>query len=151
MNETQLVARIKAHIERGDKANDKAQQHYIAAGQHLQTLKANHAGNWAEWQELLKTKIGIGKSRASELMQIAGGSKTVDEVRAVTAGRTRKSRESSPLRSGENAEDPEALVVERTNLSVKAESPRLVRNCRTSRARSSRTKRRTCSTSSRKS
>jgi hypothetical protein len=32
MSEAQLVRAIKAHIERGDKAKDKADQHYVAAG-----------------------------------------------------------------------------------------------------------------------
>ena len=76
MNKSQLVRTIKAHIERGDKVKDKAEQHYIAAGQHLKELKGRHSGSWAEWEELLKTRIGIGKSRASELMQIADGTKT---------------------------------------------------------------------------
>ena len=109
MNESQLIQTIKAHIAKGDKAKDKAEQHYIAAGQHLKTLKASHGGSWAEWEELLKTKIGIGKSRASELMRIADGTKTVEQVRADTAERTAKTRalQSSPLRSGENADDPE--------------------------------------------
>jgi len=109
MNESQLIQTIKAHIAKGDKAKDKAEQHYIAAGQHLKTLKARHGGSWAEWEELLKTKIGIGKSRASELMRIADGRKTVEQVRADTAARTAKTRalQSSPLRSGENADDPE--------------------------------------------
>jgi len=109
MNELQLIQTIKAHIAKGDKAKDKAEQHYIAAGQHLKTLKASHGGSWAEWEELLKTKIGIGKSRASELMRIADGRKTVEQVRADTAERTAKTRalQSSPLRSGENADDPE--------------------------------------------
>ena len=109
MNESQLIQTIKAHIAKGDKAKDKAEQHYIAAGQHLKTLKASHGGTWAEWEELLKTKIGIGKSRASELMRIADGTKTVEQVRADTAERTAKTRalQSSPLRSGENADDPE--------------------------------------------
>ena len=108
MNESQLIQTIKAHIAKGDKAKDKAEQHYIAAGQHLKTLKARHGGSWAEWEELLKTKIGIGKSRASELMRIADGRKTVEQVRADTAERTAKTRalQSSPLRSGENADDP---------------------------------------------
>src|SRR5262249_19476 len=49
-----------------------------------------------------------GKSRASELMRIADGTKTVEQVRADTAERTAKTRalQSSPLRSGENADDP---------------------------------------------
>jgi|SRR6516164_6890393 len=67
MNESQIIAAIKAHIAKGDKAAEKSEQHYIAAGQHLHTLKAEHGGTWAEWEKLLKTKVGIGKSRASEL------------------------------------------------------------------------------------
>src|SRR5262249_55567113 len=48
-----------------------------------------------------------GKSRASELMQIADGRKTVEQVRTNTADRTAKTRalQSSPLRSGENADE----------------------------------------------
>jgi hypothetical protein len=108
----QLIGLIKAHIAKGDKAADKAEQHYIAAGQHLKQLKAEHDGHdgtWAEWEELLKEKIGIGKSRASELMRIADGTKTIEQVRADTTERTAKTRalQSSPLRSGENADDPE--------------------------------------------
>ena len=106
MNETQLVQRIKAHIAKGDQAAEKSAQHYISAGQHLKTLKAQHGGSWAEWEELLKTKIGIGKSRASELMQIADGRKSVEEIRANTAERTARMRALqssalSPLRDGE--------------------------------------------------
>jgi hypothetical protein len=81
MNETQLVGAIKAHIARGDKARDKPEQHYIAAGQYLKQLKDGHSGSWEEWEELLKAKVGIGKSRASELMQIADGRKTPEEVK----------------------------------------------------------------------
>jgi hypothetical protein len=105
MNEPQLIRTIKAHIERGDRAKDKADQHYIAAGQHLKALKEQHEGSWAEWEALLNDKVGIGKSRASELMQIADGRKTVDEVRDRTADSVRESRarQVSPLRSGETS------------------------------------------------
>lgn len=99
----QTIRRIKACIEKGDKAAERANDLYVTAGQHLLSLKQQHdadKGTWAQWEELLK-KVGIGKSRASELMQIADGRKTVTEVRALTGDRTRKSRESSPLRSGE--------------------------------------------------
>src|SRR5262249_24168382 len=41
----QLTSTIKAHIAKGDKAADKAEQHYIAAGQHLKQLKAEHDGH----------------------------------------------------------------------------------------------------------
>ena len=117
MNESQLVRVIKAHIEKGDKAKDKAEQHYIAAGQHLKTLKAEHRGSWSEWEGLLKIKIGIGKSRASELMQIADGRKTVEEVRTGGADRKREHDERkkiSPLRNGENAATLEVSAEEET-------------------------------------
>jgi hypothetical protein len=111
MNESQLIRHIKAHIAAGDKAAEKSNNHYIAAGQHLKTLKASHGGTWAEWEALLKEKMGIGKSRASELMQIADGRKTVEQLRAEKAESVRQveAREkASPLASGENADDPEA-------------------------------------------
>src|SRR5262249_26498604 len=46
-------------------------------------------------------------------MRIADGRKTVEQVRADTAERTAKTRalQSSPLRSGENADDPESSAV----------------------------------------
>jgi hypothetical protein len=34
-NSEQRWRAVKAHIAKGDKAKDKAEQHYIAAGQHL--------------------------------------------------------------------------------------------------------------------
>jgi hypothetical protein len=111
MNESQLVRAIKAHIERGDKAKDKAEQHYISAGQYLKTLKEQHNGSWAEWEELLKDKIGIGKSRASELMQIADGTKTAAEVTAATTERSKRHRALSPLRNGEKKGEGTGTVV----------------------------------------
>ena len=63
--------RIKAHIAKGDKAVEKADEHYKAAGIYLKELKAEHADTWAKWETLLKTKIGISTGRASELMQVA--------------------------------------------------------------------------------
>jgi hypothetical protein len=103
---TDLVTRIKTHIEKGDQAAKKSEQHYVSAGQYLAQFKGKHKGSWQEWEKLLKTKVGIGKSRASELMQIADGRKSVQEVRADTAKRVRekaKGARSSPLANGENS------------------------------------------------
>lgn len=91
-----LIAKIKAHIARGDKATEKAEQHYIAAGQYLATLKEAHTGTWAEWEVLLKDKVDISTGRASELMQIADGRKTVEGVRAGKAESMKRLRASSP-------------------------------------------------------
>jgi len=117
-NQAQLISTIKAHIAAGDKAAQKANDHYISAGQHLATLKKEHAGSWAEWEELLKTKVNIGTGRASELMQIADGRKTVEQIRADASQRKRQQRLrdvtkkiSRPSANGQptdNAADPKA-------------------------------------------
>jgi hypothetical protein len=98
---------VRAHIAKGDKAKTKADDHYIAAGLVLADLKAEHTGTWEEWEVKVKEQAGIGKSRASELMQIADGRKTPDEVRADTSHRQQEHR--AALRyNGGNAPDPEA-------------------------------------------
>jgi hypothetical protein len=109
-NEEQRWKAVRAHIAKGDKAKDKAEQHYIAAGQYLKELKAEHGGTWGEWEALVKEKAGIGKSRASELMQIADGRKTVEQIVAATTDRSQKHRALSPLRNGENADNPETAA-----------------------------------------
>ena len=107
MNETQLVRTIKAHIAKGDKAKDKAEQHYIAAGQYLKQLK-DDCPDQQTFLEKVEKEIGIGKSRTYELIQIGDGRKTVAEVRADTAKRVAKHEQSCPLANGQNADDPEA-------------------------------------------
>jgi hypothetical protein len=84
-SESDCIAHIKAHLAKAEKAEEKAFQHYGAAGSYLGWLKAKHdqrGGSWAEWEQLLKDKVGIGKSRASELMAIADGRKTPEEIRS---------------------------------------------------------------------
>jgi hypothetical protein len=111
--------RIKAHIAKGDKAVEKADEHYKAAGIYLTELKAEHADTWAKWETLLKTKIGISTGRASELMQVADSRKTVEKLRADKAESVRQVRaRASSLRSEETtakaeqapADDPAALA-----------------------------------------
>ena len=114
---TELTVKIKTHIAKGDQAASKSEQHYIAAGQYLKELKADHRSDWAGWELTLKVKIGIGKSRASELMQIADGRKTLTGLRIAKAKSVRKVREnSSPLRSGENVEGDNELETAETDL-----------------------------------
>jgi hypothetical protein len=84
MNEAQLIKAIKAHITKGE-------QHYISAGLHLAKLK-ERCPDQATFLAIVKDKIGIGKSRTYELLQIADGRKTVEEVRADTAERQEKHR-----------------------------------------------------------
>jgi hypothetical protein len=105
MNPPELIKHIKAHIRAGDRASDKAEEHYKAAGIHLAKLKAQHdkdGGTWAQWEALLKDKVGIRTGRASELMQIADGRKTVAQLREGRAGGMRRIRaqRSSPRGEG---------------------------------------------------
>jgi hypothetical protein len=68
--------------QRADHARGKAEQHFIAAGQHLITLKANYAPSWEAWETLLKAKVRLSNGRASELMQLADGRKDLQQIRA---------------------------------------------------------------------
>ena len=91
-DQEQIIKTIKALVAKGDKAREKSDQFYIAAGQHIKTLKAEHAGTWAQWERLLKDKLSLGTGRASELMRIADGRKTVEGIRAKEAEKHRQLR-----------------------------------------------------------
>jgi hypothetical protein len=109
-DEEQRWRAVRECIAKGNKAKRKAEDFYITAGQHLKALKDTHderGGTWAEWEALLKDK-GISKSRASELMQIADGTKTVEEIRVGKAESMKRLRAKAPPRGGENAPEPEA-------------------------------------------
>jgi hypothetical protein len=83
--EVQLCKKIKALIAKGDKAQDKAEQFYLAAGIELKRLKAGCFS-----QDMFLTvidRIGVGKTRAYELLAIAEGKKTVAGVRAAATER----------------------------------------------------------------
>jgi hypothetical protein len=114
MNEEQRWKAAKALVTKIDQAKDKVEhaakkieQFSISAGQHLKVLKADHdkaRGSWAEWEAKCKEKVGISKSRASDLIAIADGRKTVNGVRKEAAQRKRehdKRKKASPLRNGE--------------------------------------------------
>ena len=96
--ESLLVGHIQAHIKQGDKARDradqaraKAEQHYIAAGKYLADLKA-HYPSTQQWEDLLRTKVNLSPSRASELMQLYDGRKNLEQLRADTAERVARHR-----------------------------------------------------------
>ena len=106
MTQDELAKRIKVLVEKGDHAKEKAEQFYIAAGLYLITLRQEHKGSWAQWAVLVRKKCGLGKSRASELMRIAGGHTSVAEVRSAKAESMRNVRAASPQRGGEDKPVP---------------------------------------------
>jgi hypothetical protein len=95
LTEAQLIKTINAHIAKGE-------QHYISAGLHLAKLK-ERCPDQVTFLALVKDKIGIGKSRTYELLQIADGRKTVEQVRVDTAERQEKYRLS--VSNGQNRDD----------------------------------------------
>lgn len=107
MNEGQLIRSIKALVSKGDQAKDKSEQYYVAAGKHLETLKDSgaHKREDMTWDAYVSERCGIGKSRAYELMQIADGRKTTEDVRADRRDRDQKaiSKKKSPPVGGENS------------------------------------------------
>jgi hypothetical protein len=115
-----LVQYIQAHIKQGDKAKeraelakDKAEQHFLAAGQYLITLKLNYSHSWAEWETLLKTKVHLSTGRASELMQLADGRKDLQQIRddkAQSMARLRAQRSSPQDGCGEEKGQPAATT-----------------------------------------
>ncbi len=82
---------IVAHITAGDQAKDKAVEHYKAAGLLLLDVSNNkHPKDFTAF--LTRSCAGLGRSRAYELMQMAGGRKTVEQIRADTKKRVDRHR-----------------------------------------------------------
>lgn len=83
--------------ERREHILKKREQFITSAAQLLK--KDREAMPHGAWLPHLK-KIGIGKSRAAELLQIAGGSNTIAKVRSETAARKIKHRQISVPKTG---------------------------------------------------
>jgi hypothetical protein len=112
--ESLLIRYIQAHIKKGELANEradqsrqKAEEHFVAAGAYLAALKTSYAPTWQAWESLLKIKVKLSVGRASELMQIADGRKSVQGIRDATAQRVKalRANHSSSLQSQCNEEE----------------------------------------------
>ena len=77
------IAAVKAYIQKGDHAADKAEQYYRSAGQHLEELKevGAHKVLGLTWEHFTKEKCGISAQRAHELRQIADGTISLAQLR----------------------------------------------------------------------
>ncbi|MCO5156125.1 MAG: hypothetical protein M9945_05115 [Aquamicrobium sp.] len=102
-----LGAEIKARVEAGDKALDKAEQHYIAAGIQLAEAKRRlEQTKEMAWPAFLHAHCAIRRRRADDLIAIGQGRITLAEHREknrerVAAHRERK-RAAPALRNAEN-------------------------------------------------
>src|SRR5215468_9497804 len=87
----QLGAEIVARLEAAKKARDKAHNHEVSAGRYL--IDAREQTGDATFPDFLqKFCPGLKKSRAYQLIAIAGGKTTVAAERTKTAERMRKHR-----------------------------------------------------------
>ncbi|GHC66708.1 hypothetical protein [Limoniibacter endophyticus] len=89
-----LGREIKARVEAGDKALDKAEQHYKAAGiQLLEVHKRLKETREMRWSAFLFSHARMGRSRAHELMALGDGRTTLEDIRAKGAERARRHAE----------------------------------------------------------
>jgi hypothetical protein len=103
-----LGKQIKAHIDTGDKTASEAEEHYMAAGLLLIDAKerVTHTKGLT-WTKFLADQCGVGRSRANELIAIADGRTTVEEVRDNVRDRVAKhakSRQPAAVTNGQSSE-----------------------------------------------
>lgn len=102
-----LGAEIKARVEAGDRALDKAEQHYIAAGIQLAEAKRRlEQTGEMRWSAFLFSHARIKRRRADDLIAIGQGRITLAEHREknrerVAAHRERKRAGEAALRNAE--------------------------------------------------
>jgi hypothetical protein len=92
-----LTRRIKALIEKGDRAAEKAEQFYKSAGIHIKEIKEQSE----DWETIVRDKCGLGRSRAYELMAIADGKTTLEKLRerSNTSSRVSHAKKSAEQRT----------------------------------------------------
>jgi hypothetical protein len=95
----ELGQRVAAHLEKATRCDQKANDHRISAGRLLaEAKKLCDEGGFAAFHE--RFCPNLGKSRTYELLSIASGKKSAEQIRADNAERNRKHRadKKAPLR-----------------------------------------------------
>lgn len=89
----QLGREAMTRITLGDKHKDKAGQMFVSAGLYLIEAKARVAQtkgmSWAAW---LSSHCDVGRRRADEIIMIADGRTTIEELREKNATSKREAR-----------------------------------------------------------
>lgn len=88
----QLGAQAKAHIMSGDKAKEKVEQHYKSAGLYLIAARERVKNQGLHWVAWLRENVRVAPSRAYEIIAIADGTKSLEEVREVERDKKREQR-----------------------------------------------------------
>jgi hypothetical protein len=111
-----LARRVKALIEKADKAADKAEQFYKSAGLTIKEIKEKYPD---DWEAIVRDECGIGRSRAYELISIADGKANLAMIRANTNERQKihKAKSQSVITDSPKVAEPpiiEPEVIEET-------------------------------------
>lgn len=97
---------IKARIEAGDKALDKAEQHYIAAGiQLLEAQKRIKDKKEMRWSAFLFSCCqGLSDTQARRYMALADGTTTLEDIRAEKAASEKARRDRNKAKNTSQAQ-----------------------------------------------
>jgi hypothetical protein len=87
---TEHVRAIKALIPKLEHVIRKADEYYRAIGAHLIAIKKARPH---DWETIVRERCDLGRSRSYELMSVAAGTKTVEQLQAEKAERVRQFRE----------------------------------------------------------
>jgi len=98
--------KIAGYLAEADKAKGAVIEHSKVAGALLVEVAEKHP----KYLESICSRIHLGRSRLNELMQIAGGRKTAEEIKANTQKRVAKCRAKAKA-----LPNPESSVTSRCN------------------------------------
>jgi hypothetical protein len=103
-----LIKLVVVRVEQGDKATEKAEGHYKAAGIHIAQCKERYKVETdLTWPEFCQQHFGFTSRRADELIEIGDGRTTLGEMRAKKKDSVRKARSKSELRSSHSRAEPD--------------------------------------------
>jgi hypothetical protein len=93
-----LTRKINTFLKRAEEADARAEGFRVIAGQYIREAKAL----WPDhWLQIVEEDCGLGRTRAYEILAIADGRTTIQEVRAKIATRVKRhATKSRPLANG---------------------------------------------------
>jgi hypothetical protein len=98
-----LINHAVAHVEKGDKAFEKSEGHYKAAGIYIKQCKDRYKLETSlTWPQFCKGNFGFGDRRADRLIQIGDGRVTLQEMREKSQRDDRKYRAKKKSDSSES-------------------------------------------------
>lgn len=124
---TQLGSTIKAHMTTAEKYAGKSEEHYKSAGLHLMEAKARiAAGEYdGKFGKFLTLECNcLSSSRAYELISIANGTKTVQDIRDYDREKHERQRTAATVRDVPESSEPHTNQPLTENNSVNSPSKR---------------------------